>query len=863
MVSKLLQILAHLQWREVQSKIFKVREQPTFQYQDLNSEGGVFNLINSNITLQKSIITSSFGHFGGGLFLSCSNSVNCFADLKNNTFSNNTAHDQGGAIDYNKNKPLNLDSNSFLNNSAPYGNDIASKPYTLLEFTKTLAESGEQYPYKIVLEILDYQLQRVTNDQSLQVEIEELLINRTVKLTEVNQTLNSVIGENLKKAVEGVVTLDNIHFIGTPGSKNALFKIFSPSINTEYMKAIYHIPDKTQINEVIIELDFDTCSEGQIETNLICYPCATGTYNLFRDQQQCHDCLPHADCLGGNRLSIVNGFWRSSNVSTQIHECLNPDACIGGLMLNDSEVNPLCQQGYGGNLCHTCQKINGVQYSRTKKDICEVCPESRLDWPKPLDQFFQSFSYVGASIQNLLYFECIFDDQGIKNKSNSLIFLQTLIIGLLPLMLMVIFSLGFILYIIISRINASKFIDWFAIMAICVIYFTHPTLSRAVMSIFICMEINQGEYWLVSDLSVQCWTGDHLTLSLLVGLPFGIFWIILVPFLGFCYLYKKKEYLTNKYFKDRFKILCSGLKQEYYYWEFFNISRKIGLVFINVFLQTQLPLFKSMVGLLFLGGIYRLQERYQPYENPMINELEKREMISIFISFYFSLYFLNKEFQKWAQLSALVIIIMFNAWFMILWFYLVLIQFKYTFTYKLANKIRHFTLLKIEPINIGIRMKVDSMQLFDKMADQFQGQIKNQTLMTQNEDNSLRSVKKLVQKHSKRTSQQQQKVNISFVQRKNKIQIKDKNQLDSKISVDLEDIFSIQNSNYSKRYKEFSGYNVSSSHKDFRLDSSKIPALQDMSIRSFDISEEILYKPKSQSKRSKSKFTKNRKKRKQ
>ncbi|CDW82482.1 UNKNOWN [Stylonychia lemnae] len=741
--------------------------------------------------------------------------------------------------------------------------EYSSVAVILLEFTRILAQSGEKYPYQIVLEFLDYQNERVTNDQNL-----------IVKLSEVNLKQNSVIGQNQKKAVQGVAILDNIYFIGKPGSKNAQFKLYSPSIDTDYMKAIYQIQDEVQINEVILELDFQSCSEGQVEVNLICYPCAAGTYNFFKDQQQCNDCLPHADCLGGNKLFVRNGFWRSSNISTEIHQCLNTNACIGGLMLNDSEANPLCQQGYGGNLCHTCQKINGVQYSRTKKDICEVCPESRvnivflqalllillyliflLSWPQPLDQFFSSFSYVGASIQNLLYFECIFDDQVFENKSNSFVFLQTLIIGLLPLMLMVFFSIGFILYIIFRRINASIFFDWFAIMGICVIYFTHPTLSRAVMNIYICMEINQGEYWLVSDLSVRCWSGDHLTLSLLVGLPFGIFWIIIVPFLGFYYLYQKKEHLTNKYFNDRFKILCSGLKQDYYYWEFFNISRKIALTFINVFLQTQLPLFKSMVGILFLGGIYRLQDRYKPYENPMINELEKREMISVFISFYFSLYFLNNEFQAWSQLSALAIIIMFNAWFMVLWFYLVLIQFKYNLTYKLANKIRHFTLLKIEPINIGLRMKVDSLVLFDKMADQFQEQIKNQTLITLNDQNSLRSAKQPIQNNTRKI-QQQQKVNISFVNRNSQRYKQDQNQSDLKISDELEDIFSQRNSNYSKRVREFSISEHSSSRKDFRLDSSKIPVLQDISIRSFDINEE-LQKPKNPSKISKSRFNKN------
>jgi len=121
--------------------------------------------------------------------------------------------------------------------------------------------------------------------------------------------------------------------------------------------------------------------------------------------------------------------------------------------------------------------------------------------------------------------------------------------GLLPIMLISMFTAGFLFYIFMKKgSNIDRFWHWFVVMSICVIYFTHPTLSRAVMSIYICIEIDSGEYWLASDLSVRCWTGDHYTLSLLVGLPFGIFWIIIVPCLAFYYLYRRKKLLTNKYF---------------------------------------------------------------------------------------------------------------------------------------------------------------------------------------------------------------------------------------------------------------------------------------------------------------------------
>jgi predicted outer membrane repeat protein len=67
--------------------------------------------------------------FGGALYLTCPdfNEKECQFFISDSTFIANSASLKGGAIYYDTYKPF-LTNNTFLNNSAPYGPDLASYP---------------------------------------------------------------------------------------------------------------------------------------------------------------------------------------------------------------------------------------------------------------------------------------------------------------------------------------------------------------------------------------------------------------------------------------------------------------------------------------------------------------------------------------------------------------------------------------------------------------------------------------------------------------------------------------------------------------------------------------------------------------
>ena len=154
---------------------------------------------------------------------------------------------------------------------------------------------------------------------------------------------------------------------------------------------------------------------------------------------------------------------------------------------------------------------------------------------------FSAFSTVGDSTTNLLSFDCFLFDSVINNESQSLVYFKTVISSLMPLLILILFSLGFALIVVIKRLPITLLVRWTIIGFLVVIYFLHPTITKYGIGIFFCVELNAGEFWLQDDLSIRCWQGDHVKLAALIGVPILLVWIVGLPLIGFLFLLKKRH----------------------------------------------------------------------------------------------------------------------------------------------------------------------------------------------------------------------------------------------------------------------------------------------------------------------------------
>lgn len=143
----------------------------------------------------------------------------------------------------------------------------------------------------------------------------------------------------------------------------------------------------------------------------------------------------------------------------------------------------------------------------------------------------------------------------------------------------------------------------------------------------------------------------------------------------------------------KYKIIYRGLNTKHFYWEFVNILRKIFLVSVNVFLQSEIELFKAMITLLILAIIMRVQQYLKPYKDELINILEYREITTSVVTFFGSLLFVSEDVSEPVRICTLTVILICNAWFFSLWSYCAMMQFNYKFLHRLAILFKYISLL--------------------------------------------------------------------------------------------------------------------------------------------------------------------------
>jgi hypothetical protein len=108
------------------------------------------------------------------------------------------------------------------------------------------------------------------------------------------------------------------------------------------------------------------------------------------------------------------------------------------------------------------------------------------------------------------------------------------------------------------------------------LYIIHPRVTRLNVSIFGCREIEDGEYWLQSDLNIRCWNQTHYLYSLFVSFPsilvFGLGFPLLILFsLLFRFRMGDKDGKADVWFG----FLVLGFDPANYYWSIVIWVRKI------------------------------------------------------------------------------------------------------------------------------------------------------------------------------------------------------------------------------------------------------------------------------------------------
>ena len=654
------------------------------------TQGGGVAVSSGTFILTRSIFDSNAAtNQGGGLFLSCSS--NCTYNVSHTEFRGNNAELQGGAIQWTDIKPT-LYNISYTENYAPYGADVASFPAGLLlqsldELTLT---SGQIMSEPLKVAVVDHYFKVVQTDFS---SVISMYADDTVLLN----------GNMRYQVSEGVALVAGFQVTAEPGS----------------WVTLRLSPDNWE-SEVSLSITayMRYCEAGESQNGQVCEVCSYGYFSL-RPDEQCTRCPSTAECLGNFTILPKAGYWRSSNMTTNILPCPNSKACIGSPSLSNSSLTGACADGYYGNLCNGCiaghfrsdtntcsncpnQTISGIlltvfclvlitvaviliassirSATRPKSQLSIfmkifmnylqliiACSNVRLNYPPELIEFSNAQGKVGNVDNEVFSIDCYFETPDSINTIKN----KILIITVAPILVTFLAASIWLSVKIIRPHTSSVFSK--GIASIIILFFLlHPTITRHAFSQFDCMTIDPGERWLVSNLNVRCWEDSHKEVALSLALPCLIIWVVTLPAVTLVYLATHRSKLDSVDAKLKFGFIVNGYTHSRFFWEFVVLYRKVLVVCLSVFLSGQSTDIQALSLMIVLIIAFILQRKNKPFVTEQLNNLESRGILVSAVTIYCGMFFISSDISRDAVLGLFAVIILINVYFVVYWLFLIL-----------------------------------------------------------------------------------------------------------------------------------------------------------------------------------------------
>jgi hypothetical protein len=652
---------------------------------------------------------SALSGSAGALQLDCTESAPCNFTVTSNSFSSNSAGLNGGAVYWTKQQPTFLN-NSFSDNSAEYGPDIASfgikmksqdfdesqgKLSKVTEDSYIDIASGQRLPQPIVVALVDHTGQVVRTDNF-----------STASIFPADTANVTLTGTSKVTALRGVYNFTEVKFSAQPGVRiKALF-------SSDVLDALTSQDSGYSTEPLSVDMQLRECQTGEALVGKDCVQCIAGTYSLD-PTQPCTNCPSGAKCLGGSLILPDSGYWRPSKYTDSIFACPNSAACLGSPHIKPSLTGE-CYEGYRGNKCQACD--NG--YSRTTENVCGKCPDNvsnafrligmigvlalicgvlvrssiqtayesaavysiylkifanylqlvllttqlSLEWPSFVYELFSIQKNTGTATDQFLSVDCYLANSN-DDAYKDLYFDKLKVIALIP----VIFSLAattfWTVHFAVRRDKGVFRKQWVATLVV-LFFLIHPNILRSNFSYFACTEIESGEFWLKENLDIRCFDSKHNSFALAVVLPVLVIWGLLVPILVLLYLVRNRRELSEINMKLRFGFLYNGFKQSKFYWEFVIMFRKIIIICIVVFIGNQSIPIQALTLVFLLLNFLVLQYLTRPYANTELNQMEFRSVLVASVTIFCGLYYLTKDLGNVAKVLFFLVMLLVNLYFL-------------------------------------------------------------------------------------------------------------------------------------------------------------------------------------------------------
>ena len=301
---------------------------------------------------------------GGALQINCLG-MPCHTSFSELSFMRNHAVKHGGAVYLRAPLPYLNQSTSYIDNSAPYGDDAATIPAQL----ELISHNNQSHP----LQLASGQI----NNEHIRIGVLDafgrLVSNLGYRVMEMRGVGNFTREANQVNVTRGgIADFFKIQFWGIELARfNISFSLQEISNSTEV--ANYYPKLFKSHSKVSVMAQIRKCHKGEalIVAEEYCYKCSVGEYSM-NPGEGCKKCEQHSTCPDGI-LTLNEGYWRM-NQSTMVVQCFDDQACLGGSLAKpDGDWTGNCSRIYHGNLCNRCRDVDGQPHHKLFTNECARC----------------------------------------------------------------------------------------------------------------------------------------------------------------------------------------------------------------------------------------------------------------------------------------------------------------------------------------------------------------------------------------------------------------------------------------------------------------------------------------------------------
>ncbi|KAL4503050.1 hypothetical protein ABPG72_014279 [Tetrahymena utriculariae] len=235
---------------------------------------------------------------------------------------------------------------------------------------------------------------------------------------------------------------------------------------------------------------------------------------------------------------------------------------------------------------------------------------------------------------------------------------------LMPLLYVISYLIGYFIYQKIRKVKSRAVIAWIAFIYIYISM--QPSIVKQNIQTMSCRSIS-GMLFIKSNVSEQCYTGQHIKYILLLILPTLALWVFLIPLYLFRSMYKNKDKVICQYYNSyiqlslthsfiiyflklnkismqyKFGFLYTEYKKNSYFWELVKVYQKTFITFfINIY--DSYNIIKGLFVVLVLFIYLKLQIKYQPYLEKRFNDLDQNLNLTVMASIFISMFILSNPF---------------------------------------------------------------------------------------------------------------------------------------------------------------------------------------------------------------------------